>query len=555
MIDVRDVTSARIVLSGLVSTLLAAAVIAAPAHRVVTVQILSINDFHGALEPPAGANGRIGDVAAGGAVYLAAHLARDVAANSNSIIVGAGDLIGASPLLSSLVHNEPTIESLNAMHLAVSAVGNHEFDRGWQELLRMQRGGCQPVDGCQGARQFTGATFTYLAGNVRRKTPGGEEALFPGTAIRTVGGVKIGFIGETLGATAHLLSGAASKDLEFLDEASTANRLASSLTQQGVHAIVLLLHQGGAQKPDDSDVDGCVGFSGGIVPIVARLSSDIRVVLSGHTHRVYNCTLQGHLVTSAASLGRVITRVDLAIDASTDSITAATARNEIVTRDVPADPVQVELIRRYARLAAPIANRPVGALAGPIVRDVNSAGEGSLGDVIADAELAAGRPLGAQIAFMNEGGIRADLVSASITYNDVFLVQPFGNTLLVMTVDGRTLKDLLERQFDNPRPGARRILQVSSGFSYRYTANAPAGQHVDAASMMLDGRHIELGDHLRIVASDFLYTGGDGMSEFSRSTDIVSVGPDVDALANYVRAHSPLTAPTPNRITRIDASR
>jgi 5'-nucleotidase len=524
--------------------------------RVVSLQILAINDFHGALEPPTGANGRIGDVAAGGAAYLATHLSQAAAGNVNSIIVGAGDLIGASPLLSSLARNEPTIDALNAMHLAISAVGNHEFDRGWRELLRMQHGGCHPTDGCEPGHPFRGAAFQYLAANVVRHTGRGDEPLLPATAVRTIGGVKVGFIGETLRDTPKMLSAAAGKDLTFLDEADVANRSAVALRQQHVNAIVLLIHEGGRQAADDGNArpNTCDDFSGSIVPIVRRLSPDIKVVLSAHSHRAYNCVIDGHTVTSAASFGRLITRVTLSIDASTDTITNVTATNEIVTRDVEPDRMQLQLIARYAALASPIARRAVGSTAAPLARTLNGAGESVLGDLIADAQLSAARTLagGADIAFMNEGGIRADLASGPVSYNDLFAVQPFGNTVLAMNIDGRTLKDLLEQQFDNPTPGRRDVLQVSAGFTYRYALHAPPGEHVDAASIMLNGKRVLPDDRLRIAASDFLHTGGGGFSVFARGAAILSAGADVDALESYVRAHSPIQAPAPTRVVRVD---
>ena len=535
----------------------ASAIVAAqPASpRLVEVHLFGINDFHGALEPPTGANGRIGDVAAGGAVFLATHLKRDTAAHPNSIIVAAGDLIGASPLLSSLVRNEPTIAALNAMHLSVTSVGNHEFDRGWQELMRMQKGGCHPTDGCEPGRRFTGATFQFLAANVKRKTNRGEEPLFPATAIRTFAGVKVGFVGETLRDTPKMLSAAAQNDLAFLDEADVANRAAAALGRQGVHTIVLLIHEGGRQAAEDAmaNPNDCEGFNGAIIPIVRKLSPAIKVVLSAHTHRAYNCVIDGHTVTSAASLGRLITHVTLSIDASTGETRNVTATNEIVTRDVEPDATQAALVAHYAALAAPVAQRPVGSILSPLVRQLNSSGEGVLGDVIADAQLEAARMLagGADIAFMNEGGIRADLTSTTVNYNDLFTVHPFGNTVLAMNIDGRTLKDLLEQQFDNPSPGRRDILQVSAGFGYRYALNAPPGQHVDTTSIMLRGTRVLPTERVRIAVSDFLHTSG-GFTVLKRGTDILSAGLDVDALQTYVKTHSPVAAPTANRIIRTD---
>jgi 5'-nucleotidase len=520
--------------------------VATAAPRVVTVQLLAINDFHGALEPPAGSNGKVGEVDAGGAQYLAPYLARAVAGNPNSIFVAAGDLIGASPLLSSALRDEPTIEALDAMHLAVSAVGNHEFDRGWPELVRLQKR----------------ASFRYLAANVTRTTERGAAAIFPGHTIRIVGGVKIGFIGETLRDTLKMLVPAASKDLNVADEADTANREAAILKRQGVNAIILLIHEGGRQDTAASidDPNGCRGFSGAIEPIARRLSPDIAVIISGHTHRAYNCVIDSHHVTSAMSLGRLVTRIGLTIDAGSDRIVTVSAVNEIVTRDVLPDARQTSIIARSAATVRPIAMRPVGTLRASLLRAPNDAGESALGDVIADAQLAAARELtgaGADVAFMNHGGIRADLTGRresagtplTVNYNDLFSVQPFGNSIMVMTMTGQMVKDVLEQQGFGKE---RRILEASSGFTYRYSANAPNGAHVDPSSMMLHGRRILPDDRLRVVANDFLMAGGDGYTAFARGKDVLSAGPDIDALEKYVRAHSPLELPPLDRIVRTD---
>jgi 5'-nucleotidase len=454
------------------------------------------------------------------------------------------------------VHNEPTIEALNAMHLAISSVGNHEFDRGWQELLRMQKGGCHPADGCEPGHQFPGATFQYLGANVRRRTNRGMEPLLPATAIRTIAGVKVGFIGETLRDTPKMLSAAAQKDLEFLDEAEVANRSAAALERQGVHTIVLLIHEGGRQAAEDANANPnrCDGFTGAIIPIVRKLSPAITLILSAHTHRAYVCVIDGHTVTSAASLGRIVTHVTLSIDASTDKTTNVMATNEIVTRDVEPDQAQTELVGRYSALAAPRAQRPVGSLANPLARQLNGAGEGVLGDVIADAYLSAARLLagGADIAFMNEGGVRADLTSTDVSYDDLFNVLPFSNTVLAMNVDGRTLKDLLEQQFDNPSPGRSAILQVSAGFTYRYALHSPSGRHVDAASITLNGKRVLSGDRVRIATNDFLHASGNGFTMFERGTNMLSAGLDIDALQAYVKSHSPVAAPASNRVIRTD---
>ncbi len=525
----------------------------------VAVQLLAINDFHGHLEPPSGSNGLINRTAAGGAEYLATHLRNAVAQNPNSIVVAAGDLVGGSPLISALFHDEPAIESMNAMNLAVASVGNHEFDRGPRELLRLQRGGCHPTDGCLDGNGFAGARFQYLSANVIDNTR--HAPLFPATAIRMVGGVKVGFIGETLKGTTEIVPPAGTKGLTFLDEASTANLYSAQLKRQGVHALVLLIHEGGRQGSGEegTDPNGCANFSGAIQSIARKLTPDIKVVISGHSHQFYNCTIAGHIVTSASSYGRMITRVNLAIDSSNDTITGVVT-NEVVGRDVAKDATQAQIIAKYRALSEGVATKVVGSVTGDITRRPNAAGESALGDVIADAQLASTSPAGnggAVVAFMNVGGIRADLLASSqrpaarpgdVTYSDLFTVQPFGNVLTVLTMTGDMIKRLLEQQFGDPAVGQNEILQVSNGFTYRYTVNAPAGHRVDPESLMLGGRRIAPTDRLRVCASDFLVAGG----VFKEGTNKVVGDADIDALVAYFRTHSPIAPGPQNRIVRMD---
>jgi 5'-nucleotidase len=555
----------RLVVIGLPVAVLAgaAAVWQARAPAAVTVQLLAINDFHGNLEPPSGSNGLIGRTPAGGAEYLATHLRNHIARNPNSIVVAAGDLIGASPLVSALFHDEPTIESLNAMNLAVASVGNHEFDRGQDELRRMQKGGCHPSDGCQDGDGFAGARFQYLSANVVEQSGQKSSPFFPATAVRTIGGVKIGFIGETLRNTPRIVTPAAVRGLTFLDEAATANAYAAELKQQGVGAIVLLIHEGGEQS-DNLDPNGCNGFGGPIARIAEKLSPDIKVVISGHSHQFYNCTIAGHSVTSASSFGRMITRVDVTIDRADGTITSVSATNDIAGRDVAKEPGQTQIIARYAAAAAPIATRVVGSVTRDIRRALNRAGESALGDVIADAQLAATSPAdkgGAVVAFTNSGGIRADLVAdnragteqpGQITYSELFTVQPFGNVMTVQTLTGSMMKRLLEQQFGGLTAGTARILQVSNGFTYSYRLTAPAGQHVAPDSIKLGGRVIGPNDLVRVAASYYLASGGDGFTVFREGTDQLGGDIDVDALMMYFQTRSPVGPAPQNRIIRLD---
>ena len=552
-------------LAAFVSVPLAIAAAQRPAARPpASIQLLAFNDFHGNLEPPTGSNGQVQSAAAGGVEFLASHLARAIAEEPHSLVVAAGDLISASPLISGLFHDEPTIESMNALHLSVSSVGNHEFDKGRAELRRMQAGGCHPVDGCREGDRFAGARFQYLSANVVDvKT---KQPIFPATLVRTVNGVRIGFIGETLKGTPQIVAPAGVEGLEFLDEATTANRYARQLERQGVHTIVLLIHQGGSQRtgssPASHDPNGCADFDGPIVPIVQQLHASIKVIVSGHTHQFYNCTIAGRLVTSAGSFGRAISRIHLSIDRSTDRVTAMSATNEVVDRTVTKDPMQTALVAKYAALAAPLANRVVGSVTGSLTRARNPAGESSLGDVLADAQLAFARSTqttGGDVAFMNSGGIRADVAvpestasqTSDVTYRQLYEVQPFGNVIVSMTMTGEMIKRLLEQQF-KAAGTVDTMLQVSAGFTYRYALNAPAGAHVDAASIAIEGRRIGPGDRIRVVASDFMVAGGGGFTVFGEGTNNSGGDLDINALVAYFKNHSPVSPGPMNRIVRTD---
>jgi 5'-nucleotidase len=522
----------------------------------VNVQILAVNDFHGNLEPPAGSSGRIGTINAGGAEYLATHINNLRATNPNTVVVSAGDLIGASPLISALFHDEPTIEAFNSIGLDFNAVGNHEFDEGVYELIRMQEGGCHPVDGCLDGDDFSGANFRFLAANVTWQK--NDKPIFPAYKIRAFEGQQIAFIGLTLEGTPSIVTPSGISMLNFKDEADTVNALVPELKQRGIETIVVLIHEGGAQVAP-APYNGCVGISGAIVDIVNRFDPAVDVVISGHTHNAYNCTINNMLVTSAASFGRIVTDIDLTIDRNTGDVVTKTANNNIVTRDVIKDSLITALVTKYNTLVAPIANRIIGSITANITRTTNAAGESALGDVIADAQLyATADPAngGAVIAFMNPGGIRADLSYAgspagegdgNVTYGESFTVQPFGNNLVTTTLTGAQIKQVLEQQFNNPGPGQTRILQISNGFTYSWSLSAPAGSKV--SNMMLNGTPIDLSASYRVTMNSFLADGGDNFSAFTLGTDRLGGAVDTDALEAYFQAFSPVAPGPMNRIT------
>ena len=529
------------------------------ATQPVSVKLLAINDFHGNLKPPRGGI-RIKDpadasktieVAAGGAEHLATAVAQLRANNPNHAFVAAGDLIGATPLLSALFRDEPTIESLNAMGLEISAVGNHEFDKGTAELLRMQRGGCHAGEGCKGPQPFKGASFKYLAASTIDTATG--QTILPAYHVKRFEGIPVAFIGLTLKDTPNIVVPSGVAGLRFDDEATSVNRLIPELKAQGIEAIVVLIHEGGMPTGDYND---CPGISGPIVGIVNKLDKAVDVVISGHTHRAYNCRIDGRLVTSADKYGTVLSEIDLVLDPKSGDVVQARADNLIVRTDRFAkDAVQTRMIEAYELLAAPLAKRVVGKIAAPLSRDESPAGESPIGQVVADAQLAATRAPGdggAQIALMNPGGLRANLgagADGAVRYEDLFAVQPFYNNLVTMTLTGAQLLEVLEAQWLNQaRP---RILQVSRGFAYRWDMAKPPGQRIVPGSVMLDGQPIDAAANLRVTVNSFLSSGGDGFAAFKQGRDLRTGSMDVDAFEAHIARGDVATAPTP-RIARVN---
>jgi 5'-nucleotidase len=517
----------------------------------VEVQILAVNDFHGNLDPPGGSSGRVGNVEAAGAVNLATYVKNLEKTNRNTVVVSAGDLIGASPLISALFHDEPTIEVMNSIGLDINAVGNHEFDEGTAELLRMQNGGCHPVDGCQDGDRFAGADFDFLAANVVSQQTG--KTLFPPYKIENFTGARVAFIGMTLEGTPNIVTPSGVAGFNFLDEADTVNALIPELRRRRVEAIVVLIHEGGL--PSSLNVNGCSGVSGPIVDIVNRLDPAVDMVISGHTHQPYNCVINNIPVSSAYSFGRVLTDVDMVVDRSTGHVTSVSVNNVIVARDVVDDPAVGAIIERYRALSAPLANRVIGTITSDISRANNPAGESALGDVIADAQLAATAPAGfgeAVVAFMNPGGIRADLTyppsgseqPGEVTYGESFTVQPFGNSLVTMTLTGAQIETLLEQQFllDD------RILQVSNGFTYEWSASAAEGDKVDPGTIKINGVTVDPNGSYRVTVNSFLADGGDRFPVLVAGTNRLGGAVDTDALEAYFVANSPVAPGPQNRI-------
>ncbi|WP_060887081.1 esterase-like activity of phytase family protein [Streptomyces caniscabiei] len=539
----------------------------------VDVQLLSFNDFHGNLEPPTGRDATLGSkldakaTPVGGSEYLATRLAQLRDGTDASLTVAAGDIIGAGPFLSGLFHDEPTVEAMEKLRLDVTGVGNHEFDEGTGELLRIQHGGCHPDDGCYlDGEPYDGSAFPWLAANVLDRSTG--KPLLAPTWVKKVDGVRVGFIGMTLEGTPAVTGQSGITSVRFADEVETADAAARALRRQGVEAIVVLLHEGGVQA---GSYGQCDGISGPIVDIAERLDPAIDAVVTGHTHQPYVCTLPdpaGHprTVTSASSFGRVVTETRLPVDRRTGDVVRerVAAMNHLVTRTVPKDADQTAVIDKWKALSAPLANKVVGSVTADITRSETRDAESDLANLVADAQLAATSAPergGARIALMNPGGVRADLVHASstggeapgeITYAEAFAVQPFAGSLVSVDLTGAQIERILEEQFDDSGTRAPTLmLGVSKGLTYSFSRSAPVGDRVDPSSIELDGETLDPDATYRVTANTFLAAGGDGFTTFAEGTHTVGGGDDVTALTDYLTARSPVAPPGTDRVTEL----
>jgi 5'-nucleotidase len=558
--------------------------------KTIDVQILGLNDYHGQLEavdPLASSGGRIGFltdtdptsavkneclvetcVAAGGTEYLATHIANLKATNQNTVFVSAGDLIGATPLLSALFHDEPSIEAFNIMGLDYNGVGNHEFDEGVDELLRMAYGdnevgdyeparpdGCHPEDGCADGDGFGGADFDFLAANVVYKDSG--DTIFPPYKVHDFpGGAKVAFVGMTLEGTPEIVSPEGIASVDFLDEAASVNALVPHLKRRGVEAIVVLLHEGGSVQGGAGGrldlIDSCNAPTapnapnsptGAIPQIVPMMDDEIDIVITGHTNWAVNCLIDGKVVTGAASQGRLITDIDAKIDKKTRDFVEIKVDNKVVTRDVAKAPAITALIAEYNVFAGPVAAVEVGETTSALTRSAIAPdlSESQLGRLIADAQLAHPSVSGAQIALMNPGGIRSDLNAGVITHGEAFGVQPFSNILMVRSFTGAEIEAILEQQFRINSQGqpANVILAVSEGFNYSWSLTAPLGSKVDPASITLNGQPVLPGSTYQVAMNNFLGFGGDAFPTMLAG-DLVKFGADdLVALEDYLGANDP----------------
>ncbi|WP_339130234.1 bifunctional metallophosphatase/5'-nucleotidase [Streptomyces sp. f51] len=547
--------------------------------RYQDVQLLSFNDLHGNLEPPTGSSGRVTElqadgttktIDAGGVEYLATHLRDARKGHKYSITAAAGDMVGASPLISGLFHDEPTIEALNGLDLDVTSVGNHEFDEGAKELARLQKGGCHPTDGCYGGKKFTGADFPYLAANVTDEKTG--KPILKPYWVWKKNGVKIGFIGVTLEGTPNIVSAEGVKGLKFGDEVETINKYAKELQHQGVKSIVALIHEGGAPASTaynyDCDSPGAGdGISGPIVDIAKNVTPAVDALITGHTHQAYACTIpdpagRPRMVTSASSFGRLYTDTTLTYDRWSGDIarTAVKSANHVVTRDVAKAADMTSLITKWKALSAPVASRPLGYIAG----DINNTGtESQAGDLIADAQLAYAKSVDpeADLAVMNPGGIRAGLTYASsggegdgvVTYGEAYTVQPFANTVNLVDLTGAQVITALQQQVGGANEASPKILQISKGLTYTLDLTKTGAARVVAGSVKLNGTAIDPAATYRVAMNSFLAGGGDGFAELGKGANVRVGEDDLAALGAYLTANSsaatPYPVPAADRIT------
>ncbi len=531
----------------------------------IDVKIIAFNDFHGNLKTPSlrapvpdatQPNG-VRMVNGGGVDAFSAAVKSLKAKNKNHAVVTAGDMVGATPLLSALFKDEPTIEAMNLIGLDFHAVGNHEFDYGPAHLKRLAVGGCakdnktgQPD--CQGREPFKGANFTFLAANVIDNLTG--KTLFAPYGIKEFEGVKVAFIGMTLADTPSIVRPGGAVGLTFKDELETVQRLVPELKQQGIEAMVLVIHEGGVQT---GTINECVNFEGKIRDITEKLLKGIDVVISAHSHRFYICDVAGKLVTSAGTAGVALTEIDLKLDRVTRDVVEKSAKNLIVDPTGPKDAALTALVEQYSKLAEPLENRVIAKVTQELSMIGNPAGESPLGNLVADAQLyatAAPDKGGAVIAFNNAGSLRSPIIpdaQGSVTYGGLFRVQPFQNDLVVMNLTGKQIKIALEQQFgDNGRP---RLMGVSKGLTYTWDANKPAGQRVLAESIRLNGMAVRAELQYRVTANSFMAGGSEGMTVFREGTDRMVSMLDVEALVEYLSAHSPYKAlPLGARITRLN---
>ncbi|MFA6225129.1 MAG: bifunctional metallophosphatase/5'-nucleotidase [Methanoregula sp.] len=534
-------------------------------NATVHVKILAINDFHGQLTTGQTLNKR----PVGGSPVLASYLKSAMASGNadGTIIALPGDVVGASPPESGLLLDEPTLLFFNTYAnpyctLAsnspdpscnmVATLGNHEFDKGVPELMRKIGGGDGTTTATHLVDPYPGTRATYVCANVVWKV--NNTPILPPYTLRNVGGVPIAFIGADTMNTPRIQNSTNIQDVIFLDEADSINRYIPEIQSQGVHAIVVLLHEGGAQTPYDgpTQVNGTV--TGRVADIIPRLDSDVDVVLSGHTHSFTNAYLTNAggkpvLVTQAYMYSKGFADIDLTISRASGDIIGKSAQIVPAYADqspgTSPDPATAAFLAADEQVVAPVVNRPVGVAALDVTRDQTPAGESAMGDLVTDSQRVA---MNADVSFTSSGSVRADLKQGNITWGNLYSVQPFAGTVLSMTLSGEQIQRALEQQWQEPRPPHNLMV---SGLVYRYYAEKPAGSRVTEVKI----HGVSLDPKASYTASmvDFLAGGGDGYTTFKEGKNITNGPVDVDALVAYVGAlPQPVNVTVDGRIQRIN---
>lgn len=446
---------------------------------------------------------------------------------------------------------------MNLMGLDINSVGNHEFDDGLEELVRMQEGGAHPIDGDLDGDPFSGADFEFLAANVIADGTG--DTVLPPYAVREFEGVSVAFIGLTLEGTANIVAHTSVEGLTFLNEAETVNTLVPELRNEGIEAIIALLHQGGFSDGGPNDCGA--GLEGAVAEVTAQLDDAVDLVIAGHTNDEFVCEIDGKWVMMADNAARLFTVIDVTLDRETRDLTVQGIRNLPNTQEGVTPVAELTaLIEKYDALSAVRANAVIGTVTSDILREPNETGESALGDIIADAQLEVTRDAGAVVAFMNPGGIRNDILFASsgpesdgeMTYAEAFSVHPFGNSLVTMTLTGRQIHALLERQFRDGEATTRRVLQVSRDFSYAWDGTQPVGSRVDSSSVTINGDALDFDSSYRVTVNSYMAGGGSGFDVLTEGTDRVGGMIDVEALEAYFRSTDAVTPGPQDRIRRLD---
>lgn len=511
------------------------------------LNVVALNDFHGHLEGGKfnyKINGQQTTVHAGGIDVIGAALQAWRKEDKELMFVGAGDLIGGSPAMSSMWADEASLTALSMLGMNASSAGNHEFDQGRAELLRQQHGGCESHradKACKFDPNYRGASFTYLAANVIDTATG--KTLLPAYKIEEAKGVKVGYIGAVLKDTPSVVLASGIKGLAFLDEADAINKALVEVRAKGATVFVVLIHEGGHTDEAFNEPD-CKNLKGPIVGIAKRLDPELKLIISGHTHTGFQCKVDGRTITQAEMGGHVLSRIKLMVDPASRTLRDISVRNVVLKPgEHPADPRMAAYLKQVKDRSEAALARPVARVGAKVVtRKLNDAGEAPLGNLIADAVLEATRTEGVQIAFMNSGGMRKDLEVGDnlvATYGQAQVVLPFSNTIVVMDMTGAQLRALLEQQWIRKHADSNAaMLHPSRGFTYRWDGAKPRGQRVVPGSVKLDGVAIDDARTYRVAANNFLAEGGDGFGAFAeaankRDTQVL----DLDAFVRYLAAN------------------